>query len=65
MPDTVPPSLDDVKRLVLAMSLKDRAAIRPWILARIDVRGYVLDRGVPLPHQDEDASELKSTTPDS
>jgi hypothetical protein len=35
-----PPSLHEVQRLIERLEREDRAMLRPWILARYDVRGY-------------------------
>lgn len=34
------PSLHDVQRQIERLDREDRAMLRPWILARYDVRGY-------------------------
>jgi len=34
------PTLDEVKAMIARLSPKDRAALRPWPLARYDVQGY-------------------------
>jgi hypothetical protein len=36
----VPPSLHEVQRQIERLDREDRAMLRPWILARYDVRGY-------------------------
>ena len=36
----MPPSLHEVQRLIERLDREDRAMLRPWILARYDVRGY-------------------------
>jgi len=46
-PASGPLSLDDVKAAVAALSREDRTNLRPWLLARFDVRGYE----IPLPNQ--------------
>ena len=35
-----PPSLQEVQRAIERLDREDRAMLRPWILARYDVRGY-------------------------
>ncbi|HEY0384268.1 MAG TPA: hypothetical protein VGC72_18920 [Candidatus Elarobacter sp.] len=35
-----PPSLHEVQRSIERLDREDRAMLRPWILARYDVRGY-------------------------
>jgi len=35
-----PPNLHDVQRQIERLDREDRAMLRPWILARYDVRGY-------------------------
>jgi hypothetical protein len=35
-----PPSLHEVQRQIERLDRQDRAMLRPWILARYDVRGY-------------------------
>jgi hypothetical protein len=37
---TIPPSLHEVQRQIERLEREDRAMLRPWILARYDVRGY-------------------------
>jgi hypothetical protein len=34
------PNLHDVQRQIERLDREDRAMLRPWILARYDVRGY-------------------------
>jgi len=34
------PSLHEVQRQIERLDREDRAMLRPWILARYDVRGY-------------------------
>jgi len=34
------PTLDDVKAMIARLPPKDRAKLRPWLLARYDVQGY-------------------------
>jgi hypothetical protein len=34
------PTLDEVKAAIDRLRREDRAMLRPWILARYDVRGY-------------------------
>jgi hypothetical protein len=38
--DAKPPSLHEVQRAIERLDRADRAMLRPWILARYDVRGY-------------------------
>lgn len=40
VPDVASASLRDVQRLIEGLDREDRAMLRPWILARYDVRGY-------------------------
>lgn len=49
MPTPHEPNCDEVKELILKLPRDDRAMLRPWILARLDVRGYVLEHGRPKP----------------
>jgi hypothetical protein len=35
-----PANLHEVQRLIERLDREDRAMLRPWILARYDVRGY-------------------------
>ncbi|HEX3464894.1 MAG TPA: hypothetical protein VHS78_12675 [Candidatus Elarobacter sp.] len=35
-----PPNLHEVQRQIERLDREDRAMLRPWILARYDVRGY-------------------------
>jgi hypothetical protein len=35
-----PPNLHEVQRQIERLDRQDRAMLRPWILARYDVRGY-------------------------
>ena len=35
-----PANLHEVQRLIERLEREDRAMLRPWILARYDVRGY-------------------------
>ena len=37
---TQPANLHDVQRQIERLDRQDRAMLRPWILARYDVRGY-------------------------
>ena len=39
-PAAVAPSLHEVQRQIERLDREDRAMLRPWILARYDVRGY-------------------------
>jgi hypothetical protein len=39
-PGAEPPNLHDVQRQIERLDREDRAMLRPWILARYDVRGY-------------------------
>ena len=34
------PTLEEVQRSIERLGREDRASLRPWILARYDVRGY-------------------------
>jgi hypothetical protein len=34
------PTLRDIQRAIERLGREDRAMLRPWILARYDVRGY-------------------------
>ncbi|HEV3088887.1 MAG TPA: hypothetical protein VGX96_16870 [Candidatus Elarobacter sp.] len=34
------PTLHEIQRAIERMGREDRAMLRPWILARYDVRGY-------------------------
>ncbi len=34
------PCLEEVQRAIERLPREDRATLRPWILARFDVRGY-------------------------
>ena len=35
-----PPTLHEIQRAIEKLGREDRAMLRPWILARYDVRGY-------------------------
>lgn len=35
-----PPNLHEIQRQIERLDREDRAMLRPWILARYDVRGY-------------------------
>jgi hypothetical protein len=39
-PGPEPPNLHEVQRQIERLDREDRAMLRPWILARYDVRGY-------------------------
>lgn len=39
--DDEPPTLEETKAVIDRLSSGDRAKLRPWLLARFDVRGYV------------------------
>jgi hypothetical protein len=39
-PGSEPANLHDVQRQIERLDREDRAMLRPWILARYDVRGY-------------------------
>ena len=39
-PAAEPPNLHEIQRQIERMDREDRAMLRPWILARYDVRGY-------------------------
>jgi hypothetical protein len=39
-PAMPPPNLHEVQRQIERLDRQDRAMLRPWILARYDVRGY-------------------------
>jgi len=40
-------SLEEVQRAIERLPREDRATLRPWILARFDVRGYPASGVVP------------------
>jgi hypothetical protein len=42
-------NLDEVQRAIERLPREDRATLRPWILARYDVRGYPCSGYVRLP----------------
>jgi hypothetical protein len=42
-----PADLHEVQRSIERLAREDRAMLRPWILARYDVRGYCRATGVP------------------
>ncbi|HEY0614519.1 MAG TPA: hypothetical protein VGC96_07750 [Candidatus Elarobacter sp.] len=44
-----PSNLHDVQRLIERLDRQDRAMLRPWILARYDVRGYRTTGAVRAP----------------
>jgi hypothetical protein len=48
VPSAPPASLRDVQRQIELLDREDRAMLRPWILARYDVRGYRSTGVVPL-----------------
>jgi hypothetical protein len=43
------PSLEEVQSAIERLPREDRATLRPWILARYDVRGYRAEGYVRLP----------------
>jgi len=38
--DAEAPTLQEVQRAIERLEREDRAMLRPWVLARFDVRGY-------------------------
>jgi hypothetical protein len=52
----VEPTLDDVKAAIAVLPREDRANLRPWILARYDVRGYLVHGYVEQPRPPADES---------
>lgn len=38
--DAPPTSLDEIKSSIVNLPRDDRAALRPWLLAKFDARGY-------------------------
>ncbi len=49
-------TLDDVKAAIALLPREDRANLRPWILARYDVRGYPVHGYVEQPRPPADES---------
>jgi len=50
-PELAPPpaTLREIQRQIEALDREDRAMLRPWILARYDVRGYRTTGAVTAP----------------
>ena len=63
--DTTAPTLAEVKAAIAKLPREDRAILRPWLLARYDVRGYEERGYVGTPRRTNAAHDGSTSAPDT